>query len=93
MGEAVAWAPGAHDLQDLELRLALDGDVRQEGRTADMTWDVASLIAAATTWTTLKAGDWLLTGTPEGVGPIRPGQVMRAEVVGHARVENLIVGK
>lgn len=79
-----AWRPAAGvDLQDLRLRLAVDGEVRQDGRTGDMTWSVEELLGHAATWTTLRPGDVLLTGTPEGVGPVLPGQEMVAEVVGH----------
>jgi 2-keto-4-pentenoate hydratase/2-oxohepta-3-ene-1,7-dioic acid hydratase in catechol pathway len=81
----------AADLQALRLRLSLDGQVRQEGTTADMTWPVAELLALASSWTTLNPGDVLLTGTPEGVGPIRPGMRMEAEAMGMARLRNPIV--
>lgn len=91
MGRPVAWSPDGPDLQDLRLRLAVGDEVRQDGTTADMRWDVASILERATAWTTLRAGDWVLTGTPEGVGPIVPGQVMDAEVAGHTRVANPIV--
>lgn len=86
-----AWHPIDRDLQDLRLRLALDGQERQRGSTADMTWGVPDLLARATAWTTLNPGDVLLTGTPEGVGPIRPGQEMVAELVGVARLRNPVV--
>ncbi len=81
------------DLQDLRLRLTVDGAVRQEGWTGDMTWDVDALLREAATWTTLEAGDVLLTGTPEGVGPIEEGQEMVAEVVGHVAVRNPVVAR
>ncbi|HUR63407.1 MAG TPA: fumarylacetoacetate hydrolase family protein [Candidatus Thermoplasmatota archaeon] len=86
-----AWHPIDRDLQSLQLRLALDGKVRQQGSTAEMTWTVADLLARASQWTTLRPGDVLLTGTPEGVGPLLPGQQMLAEVVGVARLRNPIV--
>lgn len=79
------------DLQALHLRLAVNGHTRQDGRTADMTWTAADLLARASQWTTLRAGDVLLTGTPEGVGPIVPGDRMEAEVVGVAKVRNPVV--
>jgi 2-keto-4-pentenoate hydratase/2-oxohepta-3-ene-1,7-dioic acid hydratase in catechol pathway len=86
-----AWHPVDRDLQALRLRLALDGQVRQEGSTADMTWGVADLVARASQWITLRPGDVLLTGTPEGVGPLQPGQEMVAELVGVARLRNPVV--
>lgn len=87
-----AWQPLAgRDLQSLRLRLTVNGTVRQDGATADMTWPVAELLARASRWTTLEPGDVLLTGTPDGVGPIIPGDRMEAEVVGVARVRNPVV--
>lgn len=84
-----AWAPvTGHDLQGLRLRLTVDGAVRQEGTTHDMTWPVADLLARASQWTTLAPGDVLLTGTPEGVGPLAAGNTVEAEVVGVAKVRN-----
>lgn len=87
-----AWRPlHGVDLGELELRLTVDGDLRQSGSTRDMTWDVDALLADAATWTTLREGDVLLTGTPEGVGPMQPGQEMVAEVVGHVTLRTPIV--
>lgn len=73
------------DLQDLRLRLTVNGEVRQDGSTGDMTWPVADLLRLAAGWTTLRPGDILLTGTPHGVSPIVPGDQVVAEVVGHVR--------
>lgn len=86
-----AWASPPADLQALRLRLAVNGQVRQDGATADMTWPVADLVALASQWTTLRLGDVLLTGTPEGVGPIVPGDRVDCEVVGIARLHNPVV--
>lgn len=65
------------------LRLGIDGDVRQDGHTSDMTFNVNALLDHAATWTDLRAGDIILTGTPEGVGPMQPGQRIRATLEGH----------
>lgn len=81
LGPWVPFAPGPH-----QLRLAVDGEVRQRGSTGDMTWDLGELLADAARWTTLRPGDVLLTGTPEGVGPLSSGQKVTAELVGHARL-------
>jgi 2-keto-4-pentenoate hydratase/2-oxohepta-3-ene-1,7-dioic acid hydratase in catechol pathway len=92
-----AWQPfrvrDGVDLQALDLHLAVDGQVRQAGSTSDMVWSVAALLAKASTWTTMRAGDILLTGTPEGVGPMRPGQKVVCELVGHVRLQNPVVGE
>lgn len=87
-----AWADVAgRDLQAIHLRLAVNGQVRQDGSTREMTWPVAELLARASQWTTLNPGDVFLTGTPEGVGPIVPGDKMEAEAVGVAKVRNPVV--
>lgn len=87
------WHAVDRDLQDLRLRLLVNGKPRQDGHTKDMSWPVAELLARASQWTTLNPGDVFLTGTPEGVGPIVPGDRMEAEVVGVARVRNPVVGR
>lgn len=87
-----AWQPLAgHDLQSLRLRLAVNGEPRQDGSTADMRWPVADLLSLASQWTTLNPGDVVLTGTPEGVGPLAAGDVVEAEVVGVSRLRNSVV--
>jgi len=86
------WQPVAgRDLQSLQLRLTVAGQLRQDGNTRDMSWGVADLLRHASSWTTLEPGDVLLTGTPDGVGPMAPGQTVVAEVVGVARVSNPVV--
>jgi 2-keto-4-pentenoate hydratase/2-oxohepta-3-ene-1,7-dioic acid hydratase in catechol pathway len=87
-----AWqAVAGRNLADLQLRLTVDGVLRQQENTRAMTWGVADLLAHASTWTTLIPGDILLTGTPDGVGPMEPGQTVEAEVVGVARIRNPVV--
>lgn len=75
-------------LQDLRLRLWVGDELRQDGWTGDMVHRVPALLAHASTWTTLKPGDIVLTGTPDGVGPIIAGKTVRCEIPGIARLEN-----
>ncbi len=78
------WIPiGRNDLQDLQLRLTVNGEVRQDGSTSEMTWTVPALLDHAATWTTLHRDDVLLTGTPHGVSALQVGDHVVAEVVGH----------
>ncbi len=84
------WVP-ARNLDDQHLRLTIDGELRQQGHTQRMTWNIEELLASAASWVTLREGDVLLTGTPEGVGPIKSGQTMVAELVGQVRLTNPIV--
>jgi 2-keto-4-pentenoate hydratase/2-oxohepta-3-ene-1,7-dioic acid hydratase in catechol pathway len=75
------------NLQDLQLRLSVNGEVRQDGSTSEMTWPIASLLDEAAKWTTLLPGDVLLTGTPHGVSAMAVGDNIVAEVVGQVRRE------
>ncbi len=60
------------DLQNIQLRLERNGEVKQNGNTAQMLTPVLPLIAYMSRFFTLSPGDVILTGTPEGVGPISP---------------------
>lgn len=69
--------PSGHDLA-----LSVDGESRQIANTRDLVMDVEALIAFASSFYTLHPGDVLFTGTPEGVGPIAPGQTIEASISG-----------
>lgn len=61
------------DVQSLRFRLDVNGEAVQEGCSADMLFKVDELIAYISRWFTLKTGDILYTGTPQGVGPVSVG--------------------
>jgi 2-keto-4-pentenoate hydratase/2-oxohepta-3-ene-1,7-dioic acid hydratase in catechol pathway len=67
--------PGA-----LNLQLFVNGECRQKSNTSDLILGVAELIELASSFYTLQPGDVILTGTPEGVSPIRPADVISASV-------------
>ncbi len=69
------------------LWLTVDGKEKQRGSTADMIWNVAELIAECSSLFTLNEGDLILSGTPEGVGPVLPGQIIRAGIEGVCETE------
>ena len=81
------------DPADLSVRCLVDGEVRQDGTTADLVFDVASLVSEISHITTLLPSDVVLTGTPAGVGPLRPGQTVRVEVEGIGVLENPVVDR
>src|ERR1700745_660500 len=66
----------------LDLELKVNGETRQRANTRDLIIPIAELIAFASSFYTLMPGDVLLTGTPEGVGPIVPGDVLDASISG-----------
>ncbi|WP_017346328.1 fumarylacetoacetate hydrolase family protein [Pantoea sp. A4] len=70
------------DPQDTELKLVVNGEVRQHGTTADMIHKILPLIAYMSRFFTLRAGDVILTGTPEGVGPMRSGDTLEVSLAG-----------
>lgn len=69
----------------------VNGEVRQDGTIADMVFGPAELIAFITGIMTLLPGDVILTGTPEGVGPIRDGDVLEVEIEGLGVLRNPVV--
>ena len=71
------------NVQQLHFTLDIDGERRQTGSTAEMIFTVDRLIAAVSQYVTLRMGDLLFTGTPVGVGPVRPGNTLRASLEGH----------
>jgi acylpyruvate hydrolase len=75
--QAASVTPG-----DLGIRLSINGRVVQDGHTSDMVFSIAQLIAYCSTVFTLEPGDLLYTGTPEGVGPVNPGDELTAEIDG-----------
>lgn len=75
------WLVTADEIPDphaLTLSLWINGELRQRSSTGAMTIDIPDLIVLASSMYTLHPGDVILTGTPEGVGPVQPGDELRA---------------
>ena len=68
------------DTGALQLSLSVNGQPRQDANTSDLIVKVAELVAWGSSFYTLHPGDVLLTGTPQGVGPVKPGDVMLAKI-------------
>ena len=66
------------------LGLSVNGEQRQQGTTADMIHKIVPLIAYMSKFFTLKAGDVVLTGTPDGVGPLQSGDELTVTFDGHS---------
>jgi 2-keto-4-pentenoate hydratase/2-oxohepta-3-ene-1,7-dioic acid hydratase in catechol pathway len=80
------WLVTADELGDpsqLDLEITVNGQPRQKSNTALLIWNVQKLIAYASQAYTLYPGDVIMTGTPEGVAPVVPGDTM------HARIERI----
>jgi len=70
--------------------LEVNGKLRQEGDVGDMIWRVPEIVAELATWFELEAGDLIFTGTPAGVGPLKPGDRVRGGVDGVGLLEHSI---
>ncbi|XP_038724163.1 probable acylpyruvase FAHD1, mitochondrial isoform X2 [Tripterygium wilfordii] len=68
------------DPDNLELWLKVDGEIRQKGSTKDMIFKIPYLISHISSIMTLFEGDVILTGTPQGVGPVKAGQKITAGI-------------
>ena len=81
------------DLADLRIRTWVDGELRQDGTSAQMIFDIPRVVAEISQVMTLLPGDVVLTGTPAGVSALRPGQRVRVEVEGVGVLENPTVDR
>jgi 2-keto-4-pentenoate hydratase/2-oxohepta-3-ene-1,7-dioic acid hydratase in catechol pathway len=76
------------DLSTLTVTSRVNGTVRQQGRASDMVFDIPALLSFISGIMTLEPGDLVLTGTPDGVGTLAPGDVVEVEIAGVSRVSN-----
>ena len=77
------WLVTADEITDpnqLDLWLRVNGELRQQSNTRHLVYDIARLIEFASSFYTLQPGDIIMTGTPEGVGPVRPGDLLEAGI-------------
>jgi 2-keto-4-pentenoate hydratase/2-oxohepta-3-ene-1,7-dioic acid hydratase in catechol pathway len=86
------WIETSVDPTDAIVETRLNGEVVQHASTSDMVYGVAELIEHVTTFMTLLPGDALLTGTPEGVGPVTGGDVVDVEVDGIGVLRSPVAG-
>lgn len=87
------WIDTTFDPSDVQLVTELDGEVRQRSRTSLMLHDIGAIIEWISTVMTLLPGDVILTGTPEGVGPMVAGQRVSVTVEGLGTLSNPVVDK
>ena len=81
------------DPSDLAISCTVDDEPRQQGRTSQLIFSIPTLISYISQVMTLLPGDVILTGTPAGVGPIRPGQVVECTVEGLGTLTNTVTGE
>jgi 2-keto-4-pentenoate hydratase/2-oxohepta-3-ene-1,7-dioic acid hydratase in catechol pathway len=81
------------DLSDLRIRTYVDDELRQDGSSRDMVFDIPFIVSEISQAMTLLPGDVVLTGSPAGVAVMQPGQRIRVEVDGVGALENPVVDR
>jgi 2-keto-4-pentenoate hydratase/2-oxohepta-3-ene-1,7-dioic acid hydratase in catechol pathway len=76
------------DLDSLTVVTRVNGVERQRGKSSEMVFSIPSLLAYISRIMTLEPGDLVATGTPSGVGPLAPGDIVEIEIPGVSRVSN-----
>lgn len=81
------------DVRDVSIQLRQNGEVRQSARTSQMIYPPAEVVSFASQSLTLLAGDVILTGTPSGVGPIRAGDQLEAQIADWPPLRNRVTAR
>ena len=81
------------DPHDLKLSTRVNGELRQEGTTRDMVFNIPFLIEYLSAFMTLQPGDMISTGTPKGLSDVQPGDEVVIEVEQVGRLINYVVGE
>ena len=87
------WLETELDPADLRVQTHLNGQAVQDSRTSNMIFPVTEILVYVSRYVTLEVGDVVLTGTPEGVGPVQPGDTVEVEVEGVGVLRTVIGGK
>src|SRR5689334_10779442 len=87
------WIVTDVDPSDLAIRTEVNGEIKQDSRTSNMIHDVGAIVEWISAVMTLLPGDLILTGTPEGVGPIENGDTVSITIEGIGTLTNPVVRK
>ena len=87
------WIQTDFDPADALITCHVNGEMRQMASTRDMVFNVRQLIAFASSIMTLEPGDIIMTGTPSGVSPLKPGDVVKVSIEGLGELENSVVSQ
>jgi len=93
VGPWIVDAADVPDVSNLKLRTWINGELKQEGTTADMIFDIPYLIEYLSSFMTLQPGDMIATGPPDGLADVVPGDEVVVEVEGVGRLVNRIVSE
>ena len=87
------WIETELDTSDLRVTTHLNGDLKQDGSTKDLIFDVPALVSFVSSVMTLLPGDVIMTGTPEGVGPMEVGDEVEVSIAGIGSLTNKVVSR
>lgn len=87
------WIETELDPADVLVQTRVNGEMRQMASTREMMFPVEQLIAFISSVMTLEPGDLILTGTPAGIGPLQPGDVVEVSVEGVGKLENPVAAE
>ncbi|WP_369922322.1 fumarylacetoacetate hydrolase family protein [Marinomonas polaris] len=93
IGPYIIDAKDIKDPHNLMLRTYINGELKQEGNTKDLVFNIPHLIAYLSDIMTLTPGDMIFTGTPEGLADVKPGDVVITEVEGVGILKNTIISE
>ncbi len=79
-----------HFADGVQVQTHLNGDLKQDGNTKDLIFDIPTLVAYVSSVMTLLPGDVILTGTPEGVGPMEVGDEVEVSIAGLGTLTNKV---
>jgi len=80
LGPSFVTADEIPDPDDVPLEISVNGEIKQKSNTKQLIYDCRKLIEWGSTFYTFFPGDVLYTGTPEGVSPVQPGDIMLARI-------------
>ena len=83
----------ALDLKSVRVKTLLNGSVKQDAPITDLIFPIDFVIEYITQCMTLEPGDLIATGTPPGVGPMQPGDVVRIEIEGIGKLDNEVIAE
>ena len=93
MGPCLVTADEIKDPHDLQITTTVNGEVKQQATTADMIFSIPKLISFLSHQMALEPGDVIPTGTPSGIGPLRPGDTVEVHIPEIGTLTNPVIGE
>ncbi len=93
LGPCLLIAEAVDDPVSIQVQSRVNGELKQNGNTSDFIFDIPTVIAYITNMMTLEPGDIITTGTPMGVGPIEPGDIVEITCEGIGTLSNPVISE